>query len=336
MKRLMLLLAAAMLICLTLCASAAEPLGWGVVNAADVALRRDAGGKVLVRLPENTCVWISDTYADRNGVTWYKVRTGLNVNHANYDYTGWMMAEFIDAGDALWHDVTAISAGAHGLIALRADGSTVCCGRPIVSMDGSGWVSPFGWADPWGAASRVGIPGTGNEYFVVTAEGALVSSVNGTATADGHAKADALEAAEPIIAGEPFPAWHDDAETVVFRTAGLPDPQHPTQGLPICVYIGVRADGTVIAEPPSVATRLAGWSDMTDICLTARHVMGLRRDGTVMIVPLRESAASLDVSSWQNIVAIGLGNDWCVGLQSDGTLVFAGDHVFMNEGHTRQ
>lgn len=333
MKRLMLLLAATLLICLTLCA-AADPLGWGVVNATDVALRRGVGGKVLVRLPENTCVWISDTSTDRSGVTWYKVRTGMNIDHANYDYTGWMMAEFIDAGDALWHDVTAIAAGSHGLIALRADGSTVCCGRPVVAMDGSGWVSPFGWADLWGTVSRVGVPGTGNEYFVVTAEGALVSSVNGAATADGHAKADALEAAEPVIAGEPFPAWH--AETVVFRTAGLPDPKHPTRGLPIAAYVGVRADGTVIAEPPSVASRLDTWSDMADLRLTARHAMGLRRDGTVLIVPLQESAAPLDTSAWHDIVAIGLGSDWCVGLQSDGTLVFAGDHVFMNEGHARQ
>ena len=44
----------------------------------------------------------------------------------------------------------------------------------------------------------------------------------------------------------------------------------------------------------------------------------------------------LDVSQWQGVTAIGAGKDWCVGLKEDGTLIFEGDHVFMDEGHSRK
>ena len=335
MKRLLLILLVLTTLCLMLPAAAESPLGWGFVNASDVALRREMGGKVLTRLPENTCVWINGSATDKNGVTWYNIRTGLHTGNANYDFSGWMMASFIDAGEAIWHDVTAIATGNHGLIALRADGSTETAGRPVVAMDGSGWVSPRGWSAPYGSAVRVGVPHTGNEYFIVTEEGAFVSSVNGLPDASGHRRADALEAAEPVILGEPFPGWCSDADTVLIRSAGLPDLANPTRGLPVCVYIALRADGSLLAEPAAIASLLSGWADMKDIRLCSTWVMGLRRDGTVRLVSL-QGAAVPDVSHWHNIVAIGLGNDWCVGLLADGTLVFAGDHVFMDEGHTRE
>ncbi len=312
--------------------ASAEPLGWGYVNATDVALRRGIGGKVLTRLPLDTCVWINDSQTDSSGVLWYEIRTGLNINHTNYDYSGWMKAPFINAGADVWHDVTAIAASNCGLIALRADGNSETAGRPIVAMDGSGWVSPRGWAAPYGKAIRVGVPTTGNEYFIVTEANELVSTVNGLRVADGLRKAAALEAAEAVICDVPFPAWRQDAETVVFRSAGIAPPRG---NRPIEIYIGVRADGSVIAEPAFMAALLADWNDLTDLRLTSRYVMGLKKDGRVLLAPYVEGV-DLDVSHWQGITAIGAGNDWCVGLQADGTLIFAGDHIFMNEGHTRK
>lgn len=308
----------------------AEPIGFGFVNDTDVALRRGVGGKILVRLPEGTCVWINGSSTDNNGTLWYEIRSGLHIDNANYDFSGWMKAEFIDAGRDIWHDVTAIAASSHGLIALRADGSTETAGQPIVAMDGSGWVSPRGWANPYGRAIHVGIPSTGNEYFIVTGRNELVSSVNGVPVPDGMTRAASLEAAEAIIAGVPFPEWSSDA--VRFQSTGLSNPQGE---LPIEVYIGVMADGTIHAEPAFLQALTASWTDMTDVCLTGRYALGLKRDGTVLLAAF-ENGVDLDVSHWRDIVAIGAGRDWCVGLKADGTLVFSGDHIFMNEGHTRK
>lgn len=331
MKRMMTCLAALLVMLLCRCALA-EPLGWGFVNAADVALRRGMGGPIVTRLPEDTCVWINRSAADDDGVLWYEIRAGLHRDNANYDYSGWMMAEFIDAGEEVWHDVTAIAAGRNGLIALRADGSTVTAGRPIVAADGSGWVSPAGWADAFGPAVRVGIPTTGNAYFIVNEKGELISTAEIWRFADGMARADRLEAAETIISGVPFPEWSRGAEVKAFRSMGLLNPEGDW---PIEVYLAVMADGSIRAEPAFMAELLCGWTNVTDVRLARDYALGLTADGTVRMAVYGEAPA-FDVSGWMGIAAIGAGNDWCVGLRADGTLVFAGDHIFMNEGHVRK
>ncbi len=333
MKRFWLCLLVSILMGLFACAASAETLGWGFVNNTDVALRRGVGGKVIYRLPKDTCVWINDSYVDGKDVLWYEIRTGLHVDNANYDFTGWMKAEFIDAGEEVWHDITAIAAGGHGLIVLRADGSTETAGKPVVAMDGSAWVSPKGWADAYGKAIHVGVPNSsGNEYFIVTENNELINSVNGLPVTNGLAKAATLEAAEEVIKDVPFPAWSNDAETIAFRSMGI---ANPAGELPIELYIGVRADGSVIAEPSFMAELLADWSDIIDIRLTGCYVLGLKKDGTVLLATFCDGVA-LNVSQWQGVIAIGAGKDWCVGLKEDGTLVFEGDHVFMNEGHSRK
>ena len=110
---------------------------------------------------------------------------------------------------------------------------------------------------------------------------------------------------------------------------------NPAGELPIELYIGVRTDGSVIAEPSFMAELLADWSDIIDIRLTGRYVLGLKKDGTVLLANF-SGDVDLDVSQWQGIIAIGAGKDWCVGLKEDGTLIFEGDHLFMGEGHSRK
>lgn len=97
----------------------------------------------------------------------------------------------------------------------------------------------------------------------------------------------------------------------------------------------MRADGTVLAEPAFLADKVSGWTGIRDACLTDTYVLGLKEDGAVLLETFGDGA-ELDVSQWRDIVAIGAGSDWCVGLQADGTLVFSGDHEFMGEGHTRK
>ena len=66
------------MLCLTVCLlllcsyAFADPIGFGYVNNKDVALRRGIGGKVLVRLPQNTGVWVRKvrrTVRERSGIT---------------------------------------------------------------------------------------------------------------------------------------------------------------------------------------------------------------------------------------------------------------------------
>lgn len=332
MKRAIICLLMLVMACGTCCAAAAETLGWGFVNNTDVALRRGIGGKIVTRLPKDTCVWISDTQTDSKGVLWYEISTGLHVEHANYDYFGWMKAEFIDAGDDVWYGVESLGAFKNGLIVLRSDGSTETAGRPIVSMDGSAWVSTKGWADPFGRVIAVGAPWAGNEYYIVTEQSEFVSSVNGRRIANGLDEMARRGNNSLIPYGAELPAWKDDPELIVFRSGFLYD----DRGYLIeqC-SIGIHSDGSLRIEPASVAHYFDGWSDIADVRFSARYILGLKKDGTVVLSPTAQNVP-IDVSHWQGITAIGAGDDWCVGLKADGTLVFEGDHLFMNEGHIRK
>lgn len=333
MKRLIVSFIVFAMISMTICSAAGETLGWGFVNDTDVALRRGIGGEKITRLPKDTCVWINDSRTDSDGVLWYEIKTGLHVDNANYDFSGWMKAEFIDAGEAIWHDVTAMAAAENGLIVLRSDGSTETAGRPIVAMDGSGWVSPRGWAAPYGRAIHVGIPFIGNQYFIVTENNELISSVNGLSVADGLSRAATLELEAAMLDEASLPVWKDDADIRVFRSGFMikPNGAYAAEAL----YAGVRADGTVIAEPAYVTDLFANWSDVIDIRIVGNFALGLKKDGTVLLDVFNNHVVP-DVSSWNDVIAIEAGLDWCVGLKKNGTLVFAGDHTFMNEGHSRE
>lgn len=328
MKRL--LLCTALLMLLFLFSSSAETLGFGYVNATDVALRRGIGGAILTRLPKDTCVWINDSKTDAQGTLWYKINAGLHVNHTNYDYSGWMKADFIDAGEKLWHDITAIAADDSGIIVLRSDGTTETAGRPIVAPDASGWISPKGWAAPYGKVIRVGVPPFGNQYFIVTEKNEFIASINRLRVADGMATADSYET-EPIPEGQDLPAWSTNADLKDFYFAGI---WNSTEKTSVTIAVGLRPDGTIIAEPSSLFSSLANWKDIVAIRFPGTFVMGLKKDGTVLLSALSGSNPP-DVSHWHDIIAIDCGTDYCVGLKKDGTLIFAGDHIFMNEGHTR-
>ncbi len=337
MKRLATGLLAFVMVVLMVCTASAETLGWGFVNSNNAALHRGVGGEIIDSFPKDACVWINDSQLDENGVCWYEINAGLSVDGSHYDFSGWMRAEFIDAGNKVWHDITAIAAKTCGMIVLRNDGSTETAGRSIVALDGSGWVSPKGWTAPYGRAIHVGVPFTGNEYFIVTENDEFISSVNGRPIANGMRKAASREAAERIILDKPFPAWGSDEDTVVFRSMGILNPEaaNPYVAPPLELYLGVRSDGSILAEPAFLAEQLADWSGIRDACLTDSYVLGLKEDGSVLLAVFGDNV-ELDVSQWQDIIAIGAGQDWCVGLKADGTLIFSGNHVFMNAGHTRK
>lgn len=390
MKRLLCLIC--LLCLLPLCAVQGDPLGFGFVNANKVALRKEPGGKRLHRLDRDTCVWISDSRTDREGTLWYKINAGVHENHTNYDFSGWMMAQYIVAGDDLWHDVASVSANRLGMIALRTDGTVETAGRPIVSKDGSAWVSVRGWADGYRDVRQVGVlPFL--DYFLLTRDGRYVRAVN----ANPSLSTTALR----LVSGDiPFPALTYDSRLVYGDGGGLTitwlHPQHEPDAAALAhvvqidgnqslfllrtddgrlfaarfasasypdtlsdweswtgltgistetclaagsmqyecaLYAGVRQDGTVLAAPEKLAALVSGWDDMADVQLAPTYVLGLRRDGTVLSASVNGDFAP-DVSAWRDITAIAAADDYCVGVRSDGTLVFAGEHIFMREGHS--
>ena len=388
----MVIFLAAMLLATGLGQAFAGPIGFGYVNNKDVALRRGIGGKTIVRLPENTCVWVLESKNDKKGTLWYHIRAGLNVDHTNVDYTGWMKAEFINAGEQVWHDVTAVSASG-GMMALRSDGTCETAGRPISYPDG--WISPRGWDQSYDHVKQVLASDWGMEYMLITEDGTFHSTFganpfrasrfrllgragitygitadnrllrNVDEEADRHSwiyPAGGLKSKElahivaitgsycrtlllsdageiyVVSAGEdldalPEPDWENwtDIVSVDAYTCSLGLSKDHSSA----AYVAVRSDGTVLAAPQELANVVGGWTDMRAIRLNPNWILGLRNDGTAVTVGLGKTVPP-DVSGWTEITDIAAGGDFCVGIRKDGTLSFAGEHIFMGEGHNRK
>ena len=175
MRRIASALLILILLLLPVCSFAqSEPLGFGFVNARDVALRANMGGTITGRLPKGTCVWIRDTRTDRAGRKWYEINagTGVDADGTETEYTGWMRAEFIDAGDKLWHDVESVAAADGGMVALRTDGT-------VEQAGGAGETEGRdlrGWTQAISNIRQVGLCAGGKICYAVGLDGTCYNS----------------------------------------------------------------------------------------------------------------------------------------------------------------
>lgn len=88
------------------------------------------------------------------------------------------------------------------------------------------------------------------------------------------------------------------------------------------VTYGLRKDGTVISTEEGFNT--SSWTDIVAIAATQNFVMGLKADGTVMVVG-DDYYGETKISDWTDIVAIKAYPGLSIGIKADGTVVSAGD-----------
>lgn len=103
-------------------------------------------------------------------------------------------------------------------------------------------------------------------------------------------------------------------------------PNHKTIDIGSSHSVGLRQDGTVIAEGNTGLSILNGieqWQDITAIAAGDDYTVGLKSDGTVVAAG-RNGNRECDVDGWSDIIAIDAGYNHTVGLKADGTVVSAG------------
>lgn len=325
--------------------AAAETLGFGFVNAKDVALRREPGGKTLVRVPQDTCVWISDSRVDSKGTLWYQINTGLHIEHANYDYYGWMMADFIDCGDVVWHDVTSVSCSPHsnGMMALFADGSALTASRPIVSADGSKWVPARRMTAPLEPLQQVLVASGLNFYSVDQAGEAHVCAR--PAGLDTTRRFRIISGIDGRMAGITpdnqlrGAGMTGDAELTWFYPAQAPDAQVldcvTTLSGSIDWLLMLTDSGELMAVQfaanfmPEDHPAWADWQGLTSIdsgywCQSDQQTYrgtlfaAVTAAGEPLIHPAELQSA---VADWHDLADIQVGKDFLLGLRRDGTAV---------------
>ena len=326
-------------IALTSCASA-EPLGFGLVNAGDVALRKSAGGQKITRLPARTTVWITGSDKDSKGELWYSVRTQEDTDSGWINRRGWIKAEFVDAGSALWHDVASVKAANFGMIAVKTDGTVVCAGSLL--LDAQARYASLRNIRKAGACT------IGCQFYTVDAEGRLFRDGTDTGlksrirlTGNGDLLSVTKDHRLQITyEGNPRIEW------VWPRSGGealLPHVTEMAESTSKCLLL--TDDGRVCAvnvdEYPEEYGPEPDWETWTDaasidasICASGTYELGghtlrryvpafaaVRKDGTVLAAPAELAAVTAD---WREIRKVAIGAYWILGLKQDGTVVAAG------------
>ena len=318
----------------------AGPIGFGIINAGDVAIRRDIRGQKITRLPKGTSVWITDSGSDSKGELWYHVRAQDSTQSGYPVRNGWIKAEFIDAGSVLWNNVRTVKASTLGIIALKKDGALLCSGDCMFceprdrytrlsdvrsagfctvgcgffAVDGSGRL--FRDGVPVQAVGRVRLTGD-HDLLCITEDNRLLSTYEGDILIQWVYPQNGGEALLPRVTAMA------DSE---FRNLFLTD-----EGKVYCVNL----DNAELGYPePDWET----WTDVASIdvslCSAGTYELNghtlrkyvpsfaaVRRNGTVLAAPEELAALTAD---WRDVQKVAVGADWILGLKKDGTVLAAG------------
>ena len=321
--------------------ASAECPGFGRINADDVAIRKEARGQKITRLQKDSSVWITGSKTDSRGELWYHVRAQENAGDGYTNRSGWVRAEFVDAGSSLWHDVRTVKAAIYGMIALRTDGTVLCAGHGQLLSPEAAYaglrdirqigICTIGWGffavDSHGrlyrdgiecpVKSRIRLAGSG-DLLCITEDNRLQASYEGNVS---------LRWKHPETGGE----------ALLPHVTAMAD-SHAR-------YLFLTDDGRVCAadseDEPAEYYPEPEWETWTDaagieasICSYGTYVLNghrlrkyvpafaaVRKDGTVLAAPAELAGLTAD---WQDIRQVSIGADWVLGLKRDGTVVAAG------------
>ena len=313
----------------------AETFGFGMVNAPDVALRKNIRGAKITRLQKGTSVWITDSGTDSKGELWYRVRAQDASAGGTPVRRGWIKAEFVDAGSGLWHDIRTVKASAFGLAALKTDGTVLCAGD-------SAFCDPQDRYAGLRDIRQVGFCTVGCGIFAVDGQGRLYR--DGARVADGIRLAGNHDLVcitegnrlQVTYAGNTRITWVYGGEEQLPHVIAMAECDSRNlflagDGKVYCV----KLDDMELDYPePDWET----WTDVISIdaapCSYGTYELNghtlrkyvpafaaVLKDGTVLAAP--EEVAAL-TAGWQGIRKVAVGSDWILGLRQDGTAVAAG------------
>lgn len=322
-----------------MCRAEEGPVGFGFARE-NGALHDAIGGAVQAHLPKDCAVWIEKSAPDAKGEIWYAVNTGMQREGKYRAYEGWMKAEDVEAGAAVWQDVAEVCAYDKGMIARKKDGKVIAAGRPLLNPEGSAWVSPRTWAAAFSNIRQACILWNG-QYALLDEEGNCFPS-EGHENPFGGAKVRLMEGKSDGMFGLSM-------ENELISLAGWPVETQPFPPETLEKVVNMQGndeeilllteEGELLIYPYSenfLGTPPPDWGEWTELAdvdtawifsgdyptwMPCVAYAGVRQDGTVLAFPEKLSDA---VSQWQGMKEVEIGNHWLVGLKADGTAVSVG------------
>lgn len=243
-----------------------------------------------------------------------------------------------------------ISVGKAHVAGVRKDGTVVACGR---NEDGECQV------DEWTDVVKVRV--VYGATFALRKDGTMLA--NGRALMEENRMSEVLEwtdivdfdAKDGNIVG-----LKSDGTVVGIMNGGKPKYEGWTNVVKVAASgfttLGIRDDGSVLYHGEKGGTyneeMITAWTDMVDIDIHAKGVIGLQADGTVLTAyknPIDTSSwtdvaavcagehsvmafsssgvlysSAVEPPAWENIIAIGSEDLFGVGVRSDGTVAILG------------
>ncbi len=263
----------------------------------------------------------------------------MKIKGGSYNYTGWMKAEFIDAGEKVWNNIVSVSSNNWGMIALRSDGTAETASRPIMiatMMDE--WSTGRGWTDRF-ESRIVQVEALYNGFAVLTEEGDCYVNYQMSPIGQGlrligeESSGYALSKGNAFISMYPsnlkwaVPSREPDAE----KLRHVIKLMNESGG----VFMLTEQGDPLAALEYEPALPMPDWRDWTGLrTLSVRPYspgeglpyetwmgVGVREDGSILSWPEFVTSA---VSGWKDMKEVLLAQSYVLGLKTDGTAVTAG------------
>lgn len=109
--------------------------------------------------------------------------------------------------------------------------------------------------------------------------------------------------------------------------------KHQSLATPYEQTAALKSDGTVQITKntyfnDSVLPNVSSWNNIIQIDASDMHIIGLKKDGTVVASGGKNEKGECNVQDWKDIVQVCAGYQFSLGLKSDGTVVVAGTLTF--------
>ena len=228
------------------------------------------------------------------------------------------------------------------VIGLRADGTLAFCGgSKIYSSELSQWTN----------IASVYSQSLDNDFFGICKDGTVKYFGENSKGWRYITAAKNIVRLKSVVSRDKVAVFYSDGSAEVVKRGSMSPEMKWDNVVELDTFgngelVVLQGNGKVLVYMPEKFTsfekpgnREAAWTDIVSICAGYHHVVGLKRDGTVVAEAYDSTCnryiddifkgkaydkGPCDVSSWENIVAVYASGDTTLGVRADGSVVHCG------------